>query len=99
MSWESRADRINRDLPVYVWSQIADDLRADIESGDLSPGQRLPSGPELAEIYGVTKVTARPDIRKAWLEQGAVAMTMNAAEFERYLKSGSGCAFAKRHLR
>ncbi|MDI2029097.1 GntR family transcriptional regulator [Saccharopolyspora sp. TS4A08] len=58
MSWESRADRINRDLPVYVWSQIADDLRADIESGELSPGQRLPAGTEIAEIYGVTKVTA-----------------------------------------
>ena len=63
MSWESRADRINRDLPVYVWSQIADDLRADIESGELTPGQRLPSGPELAEIYGVTKVTATKAIR------------------------------------
>lgn len=63
MSWESRADRVNRDLPVYVWSQIADDLRSDIESGELSPGQRLPSAPELAEIYGVTKVTATKAIR------------------------------------
>ncbi|MGW0891437.1 GntR family transcriptional regulator [Saccharopolyspora sp. NPDC002578] len=33
------------------------------ESGELTPGQRLPSGPELAEIYGVTKVTATKAIR------------------------------------
>ena len=33
----------------------------------------------------ITKITSRPDIRKAWLEQGAIAMTMSAAEFDRYL--------------
>src|SRR5688572_13348384 len=33
----------------------------------------------------VTKITARPDVRKSWLEQGAVPMSMSAAEFERYL--------------
>jgi tripartite-type tricarboxylate transporter receptor subunit TctC len=33
----------------------------------------------------MTKITARPDIRKSWLEQGAVPMSMSAAEFERYL--------------
>lgn len=75
MSWESRADRVNRDLPVYVWSQIADDLRSDIESGELSPGQRLPSAPELAEIYGVTKVTATKAIR--YLQQGGLLTVVN----------------------
>ncbi|HYC48553.1 MAG TPA: tripartite tricarboxylate transporter substrate binding protein [Burkholderiales bacterium] len=33
----------------------------------------------------ITKITSRSDIRKAWLEQGAIAMTMSAAEFDRYL--------------
>ena len=33
----------------------------------------------------ITKVTARPDVRKMWQEQGAVAMSMSPAEFERYL--------------
>ncbi|TWF94431.1 winged helix-turn-helix domain-containing protein [Saccharopolyspora dendranthemae] len=75
MSWESRADRINRDLPVYVWSQIADDLRADIDSGELTPGQRLPSGPELAEIYGVTKVTATKAIRH--LQEAGLLIVVN----------------------
>lgn len=63
MSWPSRADRIDRDAPVYPWRQIADDLRFEIESGDLTPGARLPSGPEVAEIYGVTRITAAKAIR------------------------------------
>jgi tripartite-type tricarboxylate transporter receptor subunit TctC len=33
----------------------------------------------------ITKVTGRPDVRKMWQEQGAVAMSMSPAEFERYL--------------
>jgi GntR family transcriptional regulator len=58
MSWESRADRVDHESHEHVWQQIADDLRADIESGELSAGSRLPSGPELGEIYGVARLTA-----------------------------------------
>jgi tripartite-type tricarboxylate transporter receptor subunit TctC len=35
----------------------------------------------------ITKVTGRPDTRKMWQEQGAVAMTMNPQEFDRFLNS------------
>ena len=34
----------------------------------------------------ITKITGRPDVRKMWQEQGAIAMTMNPAEFDRYLR-------------
>ncbi len=33
----------------------------------------------------VAKVVARPDVKKAWNEQGAEPLSMNAAEFEKYL--------------
>jgi tripartite-type tricarboxylate transporter receptor subunit TctC len=33
----------------------------------------------------ITKIVNRPDVKKSWLEQGAVPMTMTPAEFERYL--------------
>jgi len=33
----------------------------------------------------ITKITNRPDTRKLWLEQGAVPMSMNPAEFDKYL--------------
>ncbi len=35
----------------------------------------------------ITRITNRPDTRKIWQEQGAVPMSMNAAEFDRYLNA------------
>jgi DNA-binding GntR family transcriptional regulator len=59
MSWPSRADRIEHAADVLLWRQVADDLQAMIEAGELPPGSRLPSDPELAEIYGVARSTTR----------------------------------------
>lgn len=42
---------------------MADQLRTAIEAGDLSPGQRLPSGRELADTYKTTRNTANEAIR------------------------------------
>ncbi|MFC0040425.1 GntR family transcriptional regulator [Actinomadura rayongensis] len=39
--------------------RIADDLRAQISSGELRPGDRLPGLPELADHYDVSLVTVR----------------------------------------
>jgi tripartite-type tricarboxylate transporter receptor subunit TctC len=33
----------------------------------------------------MTKIAARPDVRKSWQEQGAAPMTMSVGEFERFL--------------
>jgi tripartite-type tricarboxylate transporter receptor subunit TctC len=33
----------------------------------------------------ITKIVSRPDLKKAWNEQGAEPMTMTVAEFEKYL--------------
>src|SRR5947208_2079570 len=43
--------------PIYL--HIADDLRADIITGQFVPGDRLPSENELAERYGVQNLTVR----------------------------------------
>lgn len=70
MSWEDRSGRIEHEGAALVFQQIADDIKADIESGALPPGAKLPSGPELAEIYGVNKdTTARAvqELRSAGL--------------------------------
>jgi DNA-binding GntR family transcriptional regulator len=37
--------------------QVADDLRAGITTGTFKPGERLPSGRELARRYGVAPMT------------------------------------------
>ena len=35
----------------------------------------------------ITKITSRADVKKTWLEQGAVPLTMSVSEFDQYLKS------------
>jgi GntR family transcriptional regulator len=42
-----------------VYRQIADRLRASIETRELPPGKRLPSESDLVAEYGVSRVTAR----------------------------------------
>jgi len=41
------------------FEQIADDLRAKIESGEYGPGSPIPSDREIREAYGVASLTAR----------------------------------------
>jgi GntR family transcriptional regulator len=43
--------------PLYL--QIEDSLRSQIDSGQLRPGDRVPSEKELAAIYDVSRMTAR----------------------------------------
>ena len=59
MSLPDRRARIDHRAPRLLWLQVADDLRADIDSGDLPPGARLPSEAEMAEQYGVSRDTIR----------------------------------------
>ncbi len=47
--------------PKKVSSQIADQIRSSILSGEFSPGDKLPPERELAEMFGVS----RPSVREA----------------------------------
>jgi GntR family transcriptional regulator len=47
------------DATEYVYVQLADDLAARIERGEFPAGARLPSEAEIAESYGVAKMTVR----------------------------------------
>jgi GntR family transcriptional regulator len=47
------------DAAEYVYVQVADDLAVKIERGEFPAGSRLPSEAELAEHYGVAKMTVR----------------------------------------
>lgn len=59
VSWPSRADRLVHDGPVTLWRQVIDVLAGEIASGELRAGARLPGEVELAEIYGVSRITIR----------------------------------------
>jgi DNA-binding GntR family transcriptional regulator len=45
--------------PVAPWRQIYGLLRAQIDSGELAPGNRLPSITDLSQSYGVALTTVR----------------------------------------
>ncbi|MBF6548875.1 winged helix-turn-helix domain-containing protein [Nocardia brasiliensis] len=59
---------IDPDDPRPPRRQLADLLRAAILTGKLKPGEKLPSGPELAERYGVSKVTAQQAVSEVRTE-------------------------------
>ena|SRR5579875_1611186 len=59
VSLQDRSGRIDRGALRLLWEQVADDLRAEIRAGTLPGGARLPSEPELASQYGVSRDTIR----------------------------------------
>ncbi len=50
---------LNRDTSVPLYVQIAEIVRRDIENGTLRPGERLPNELEMADRYGVSRLTVR----------------------------------------
>lgn len=53
--------RLRREAPIPLYVQIRDRLVAAIEHGDLAPGDRIPSEPELVKTFRV----GRPTVRQA----------------------------------
>ncbi len=49
--------------PSPLYSQIAENLIDQIESGELAPGDRLPPERELSTLFGVNRVTVRRALR------------------------------------
>ncbi|WP_422774119.1 winged helix-turn-helix domain-containing protein [Plantactinospora sp. WMMC1484] len=45
--------------PSPKWVELAGRIRSQIESGELSPGDKLPSTSQLCEIYGVSSIVVR----------------------------------------
>ena len=56
-----------------ITHQIMDDLRGQIEDGTYGPGALLPSEPELAQKYGVSRQTARSAL-KALEQEGLIVV-------------------------
>jgi GntR family transcriptional regulator, transcriptional repressor for pyruvate dehydrogenase complex len=52
-----------------AYRALADTLRAQILSGTLKSGDRLPAEPELCELYGVSRSTVREALRALATEQ------------------------------
>ena len=50
---------IRKDTPVPLYYQLAEQIREQIESQELVPGSQLPSERDLADRYGISRMTAR----------------------------------------
>lgn len=59
MALEDRSGQIDRGKPVHIWQQVADIIRGDIDAGRMRSGDRLPNELELAQQYGVARLTVR----------------------------------------
>lgn len=57
-SGKSKLSRANRDRE-FLYRQLAEILRKEIDNGHFKPGNRLPSMDDLAAMYDVNKVTVR----------------------------------------
>jgi GntR family transcriptional regulator len=62
LSLASGPSSIDRSSFVPAYLQVADLLRGQIARGEYPPGSRVPSEPELCELYGVARNTARQAI-------------------------------------
>jgi DNA-binding transcriptional regulator YhcF (GntR family) len=73
---------LDPDDPRPPYRQIANTLRAAILTRTLAPGEKLPSGPELAKRYGIAKATAENAIRLL-KEEGLVVARQGSGVFVR----------------
>lgn len=46
-------------MPSPKWVELADRIREQIKSGELAPGDKLPSTSQLCQIYGVSSIVVR----------------------------------------
>jgi GntR family transcriptional regulator len=65
------AGPVDRDSPIPLYYQIAESLKASIQSGTITPGERLENELELADQLGVSRPTVRQAIQRL-VQQGMV---------------------------
>ena len=54
--------RVDRDVPIPLYYQIADQLRNKVQTGELKPGQQIPPERELTELFDVSRMTVHQAI-------------------------------------
>jgi DNA-binding GntR family transcriptional regulator len=67
---------------VLIYRAVADDIAARITAGEYPPGARLPSLDDLAETYGIARMTARRAVREL-TERGLVEVVVGKGTYIR----------------
>ncbi len=55
---------IQRNIAEPLYLQLVRKIRNEVESGEYTPGQRLPSEQEMCALYGVSRITVRKALEK-----------------------------------
>jgi DNA-binding GntR family transcriptional regulator len=71
---------VDHGSPVPPYRQVASELRARIESGELGPGDRVPSITTLMQEYGIARNTARHALA-VLAEEGLIEVTPGWGSF------------------
>ena len=64
---------VDHDHPGYVWHQVVRQILARVASGELTPGARLPSIPDMARQFEVAATTVQRAL--GWLIERGVVVT------------------------
>lgn len=78
----SLSSALDPDDPRPPYQQVANALRAAILTRTFTPGEKLPSGPQLAEHYGVARMTIQQAIR-VLRDEGLVVSRQGSGVFVR----------------
>jgi GntR family transcriptional regulator len=71
---------VRRSATEPLYAQVARDLAAHLRRGTMTPGQRLPPEPVLAEAYGVNRLTVREALASL-TRQGLVRRVQGVGSF------------------
>jgi DNA-binding GntR family transcriptional regulator len=71
---------VRRSASEPLYAQVARDLAAHVRRGTMTPGQRLPAEPVLAEAYGVNRLTVREALASL-ARQGLVRRVQGVGSF------------------
>jgi DNA-binding GntR family transcriptional regulator len=89
MSLSDRSDRINHGSATPLTVQVAREIEADIDAGRTAPDTRLPSAAELAQQYGVARITVRGAMQLP-RDHGKVVTVHGRGSFVASLSQGPG---------
>jgi DNA-binding transcriptional regulator YhcF (GntR family) len=74
---------VTHDSPVAPWRQLYALLRAQIDSGELAPGARLPSIRDLGQTHGVALTTVQKTLSQLKADGLVVTSPMGTFVSER----------------
>src|SRR4051794_20899883 len=80
--------RTPADDPRPPYLQAADDLRKQIQSGALVAGDKLPSGTQLQQVYGISNGTVQSALKKL-RDEGYIYSVQGRGNFVRDQAAGS----------